>query len=380
MKRIWIVICLTILFLSGCGENTGGNGEATAVPATGKTYKEESFAALPNENGMYEGDTLNVRELQTNMQGEPALYQVVNATDENDEDYAAICEYTLNSEGNWQTKECVRKALTQLVKKIFQEKSVDELDIPYVTRGDDGNLYGLLKIVEAGEQPAPMGGDEKLPTKYSVLVIDESANTIQEVKLQTEAEVDGIEIDFATEYDVSEFHVMEDGTFFLVFNGASAMWFDSASGVQTNFCESIADSAFGKQVGYGESEIVYFSTAKKKFGVLDAQTMALTSEFGEDISEENRNYEWYFATDTTNWQMYAFNQSGLYRFGDFGQKTPATRLSAQGNFDSLADANIYDILVGPNEELYLLVRQASEEGSDLESSWDFGVLTYKKVS
>ena len=197
------------------------------------------------------------------------------------------------------------------------------------------------------------------------------------MKLQTKAEVDGAEVDFAVEYDVSEFHVREDGTYFLVFNGASAMWFDSATGVQTNLCESIADSAFGKRVGYGESEIVYYSVAKKKFGVLDAESMTLTSEFGDDISEENRNYEWYFDTDAANWQMYAFNQSGLYRFSDFGQKTSATCLSVQGNFDSLADANIYDILVGPNEELYLLVRQASEEGAVGESSWDFGVIKYE---
>lgn len=377
MKRILAIICMTTFLLTACGADAGDSGEPTAVPSTGKTYREESFSALPNDNAMYEDDTLNVTKLQTNMQGEPALYQVVKDTDENDEDYAAVCEYTLNSEGNWQTKELVRKDLTKLMKKIFQEKSVDQLDIPYVSRGDDGNLYALLKIVEAGEQPIPMGSDEKLPTRYSVLVIDESRNSIQEVKLQTEAEVDGAEVDFATEYDVSEFHVMEDGTYFVVFNGSSAMWFDSVSGVQTNFCESISDSAFGKQVGYGESEIVYFSTAKKKFGVLDDQSLTLTSEFGDDISEEDRNHEWYYSTDTTNWQMYAFNQSGLYRFGDFGQKTPATRLSAQGNFDSLAGANIFDILVGPNEELYLLVRQASEESSDPESAWDYGVLQYK---
>lgn len=373
MKRILALVCMMTFLMTACGGDIDDSNEPTAAPAAGTAYREESFSALPNDYEMYEEEMLNVTELQTNMQGEPAMYQVVTDTDENDEDYSAICEYTLNSEGNWQTKTYVRKALTRLLKKAMEETVLDDIDIPYVTRGDDGNLYGLLKIVEASEQPVPMGRDEELPTRYSVLVIDESTNAIQEVKLQTKVEADGAEIDYAVEYDVSAFHVMEDGTYFLVFNGASAMWFDAATGVQTNFCESIADSAFGKKVGYGESEIVYYSMAKKKFCVLDAQSMTLTSSFGDDISEEDRNHEWYFDTDAANWQMYAFNQSGLYRFSDFGQKTSATRLSTQGNFDHLADTNIYDVLVGPNEELYLLVRQASEE----DASWDFGVLKYE---
>lgn len=377
MKRIIALICMITIAVTGCGADAGDDSEPTAAPTTGKTYKEESFAALPNEHALYDEDTLQVTDLQTNMQGEPALYQLIMDTDENDEDYAAICEYTLNAEGNWQVKECFRKAMTKLVKKILQEKSVDELDIPYVIRGDDGNLYALLKIVEAGSEPTPMGRDEKLPTRYSVLAMDESKNTIQEVGLQTKAEADGTEIDYATEYDVSEFHVMEDGTYFLVYSGASAMWFDSVSGVQTNICASISDSAFGKQVGYGETDLVYFSMSKKKFGILDGQALTLTAEFGEEIPEKNRNFEWYFDTDTTNWQMYVFNQSGLYRLGDLGKKTSATQLSATGNFDRLADANIYDIKVGTNEELYLLVRQASEDTSNHETSWDFGVIKYE---
>lgn len=365
------------IFLAGCGGSEGDGSEPTAAPATGKTYKEESFSSLPNEHELYDEEMLHVTDLQTNMQGEPALYQLILETDENDEDYAAICEYTLNAEGNWQVKERVRKALTKLVKKVLQEKSVDELDIPYITRGDDGNLYALLKITEVGGDPATMGRDEKLPTSYSVLSIDENQNTIQKVDLQTRAEADGVETDYATEYDVSGFHVTEDGTYFLVFSGASAMWFDSVSGVQTNFCESIADSAFGKQVGYGENDLVYFSMSKKKFGILDGQSLMLTSEFGDDVPENDRNFDWYFDTDTTNWQMYAFNQSGLYRLGDLGKNTTVTKLSATGNFDSLSDANIYDIKVGTNEELYLLLRQAAEDGTDSETSWDFGVVKYE---
>lgn len=377
MKRIIALICMLIICMVGCGKGEGDKSESTAAPKTGKAYTEESFSSLPNENELYDEERLNVTDLQTNMQGEPALYQVITDTDENDEDYSAICEYTLNSEGNWQTKEIVRKPLTQLVTKIFQEKSVDEVDIPHVTRGDDGNLYALLKIVDAGSQPIPMGSDEKLPTHYRVLSIDESGNSIQEVELKTKVEVDGEEVDYATEYDVSEFHVMEDGTYFVVFNASSAMWFDAVSGVQTNFCASIADSAFGKHVGYGESDLVYFSMSKKKFGILDGQSLTLTSEFGDDIPEKDRNYEWYFDTDTTSWQMYVFNQSGLYLLGDLGKKTSVTQLSTTGNFDSLADSNIYDIKVGSNQELYLLVRQASKENEDSGTSWDYGVIKYE---
>ena len=101
-----------------------------------------------------------------------------------------------------------------------------------------------------------------------------------------------------------------------------------------------------------------------------------TSEFGDDISEDNKKYEWYFDSDTTNWQMYAFNLSGLYRFSDFGQKTSATRLSADGNFDSLADDVIYDVLVGANQELYLLVRRTNKSQIESETTYDSGVIKY----
>ena len=376
MKRMIAVFCMMTLILTGCGGSASGDSEPTSTPSSGKTYQEEAYVSLPDENSLYEDDTLKVTELQTNLQGEPALYQYVTDTDENDENYAAIYEYTLNADGNWQTKECVRKALTKTIMDIV-EKEMKDVDVPFITRGDDGNLYALLKVTEPGELENPMAKKEqRFPCQYSVLVIDESGNTLHKVELQTKVDVDGTEIDYATEYDVIQFHVTEDGTYFLVFNGTSAMWFDSASGIQTNFCESIADSAFGKKVGYGESEVVYYSTSKKKFGVLDSEGLTLSAEFGEDIPEENRKYEWYFDTDTTNWQMYAFNLSGLYRLSDLGKKTSATRLSATGNFDSLADANIYDILVGTNQELYLLVRK-SPEGEDAgEQLWDFGVLKY----
>lgn len=370
MKRIVAILCLFVLVLTGCGSNAGEGSEPTSTPSTAKQYTEESFVLLPDES-LYEEDVLSAK-LQTNQQGEPALYQMVTSYDEDDEPYAAITEYTLNGEGNWQTKEYFRKALT---KRLKDEQL--EVSFPYITRGDDGNLYTLMMVGEGSTNDLPWGDDtEKDPVTYSVLILDENSNSFQEVKLQTTAELDGTEVDYASEFSVTEFHVTEDGTFFLVFDVSRAMWFDSSSGTRTNLCESIADSAFGKNVGYGESEIVYYSMSAKKFRVLDAESLTLSSEFGEEIPEENRTYEWYFDTDAENWQMYAFNQSGLYRLSDFGKNASTTALSANGSFDSLEDAAIYDILVGDNEELYLLLRCRGEESTDYDESWEYGVAKY----
>ena len=110
---------------------------------------------------------------------------------------------------------------------------MDSVDLPYVSRGDDGNLYALMQVK----------------------LYDENANAVQKTKLQTKVEENGSETDYAKEYDVTEFHVTEDGTPMLVFNSSSAMWFDSVSGTRTNLCESVSDGAFSKRVGYGENEI-----------------------------------------------------------------------------------------------------------------------------
>lgn len=371
MKQIVAMVCLLALVLTGCGSNTGEGSEPTSTPSTAKTYTEESFVLLPEE--CIEEDTVLTQNLQTNQQGEPALYQITETYDENDEAYAAIMEYTLTADGNWQTKERFRKALTNRL-----EDEPMETNISHITRGDDGNLYALLQIGEIDDTYGmPLGEEsEEDPVSYSVLIFDENQNTFQEVKLQTTAEMDGQELDLASEYEVTNFHVKEDGTLFLVFNGTIAMWFDPTGGTQTNFCDSISDSAFVKNVGYGESEIVYYSTSRAKFGVLDADSLTLSAEIGDDIPEENRKYEWYFDTDTESWQMYAFNQSGLYLLSDFGKKASTVALSTTGSFDSLEDADVYDILVGGNEELYLLLRRKGEDSTGYDESWEYGVAAY----
>ena len=341
MKRLLVMLCVGAMLVTGCGSGGSKTSEPTEKPSQGNKYVEQDFYSVPDE--LLDEDEIQVTDLQTNAEGEPALYQYAVGSDDEDDTGCSIYEYTLNSAGDWQTKQYGRKALTKLVKKTM-EGSVDSVDLPYISRGDDGNLYALMQVK----------------------LYDENANPFEKQS----------ETDYAKEYDVTEFHVTEDGTPMLVFNSSSAMWFDSVSGTRTNLCESVSDGAFSKRVGYGENEIVYYSMSKKKFGVLDSQTLSRTSEFGDDISEDNKKYEWYFDSDTTNWQMYAFNLSGLYRFSDFGQKTSATRLSADGNFDSLADDVIYDVLVGANQELYLLVRRTNESQIESETTYDSGVIKY----
>lgn len=375
MKRFLIYMCVLALALTGCGgeEETG---EATAAPAQGKTYEGEEMVQVPEECIPDDGELLTT-DLQVNQQGEPALYQMLMETDDDGEECAAIMEYTLNGDGNWQTKEICKE---QLLKRLREETQY-VLDFPYIRRGDDGNLYVLLRSSDGEQEAGRIMGqpqEEDRFCEYSLLSVDEANNRFSEVKLQTKITNDeGIEVDYAKEHDVTSFHVKEDGTAFLVFSGASAMWFDSITGTQTNFCPTIADSAFGKKVAYGESQMIYYSSSHKLFGILDSDTLAVSSYFGKEIPEENRKYEWYFDTDTTTWQTYAFNQSGLYLINDSGKKASAILLSGANNFDTLADADVYDVLIGAGEELYVLLRRPSEDASNFdETLWEYGIVRY----
>ena len=85
-----------------------------------------------------------------------ALYQYAVGSDDEDDTGYSIYEYTLNSAGDWQTKQYGRKALTKLVKKTM-EGSVDSVDLPYVSRGDDGNLYALMQVKLYDENANPFG-------------------------------------------------------------------------------------------------------------------------------------------------------------------------------------------------------------------------------
>lgn len=369
MKRLFALLCIVSVMLMGC---SGGDGDAdaTPTPSKGQKYVAEEIAVLPDEELVEEGNLVTT-DLQTNQQGEPALYSMKSEVDENGEEYIALVEYSLNSESVWQTREFCKKALLER----YRKETEHSLDIVKVVRGDDGNLYALMKISD------PSTGYEKDAEKpycaYSVLVIDEANNRFQEVKLQTAVTNEqGEEVDYAKEYDVIDFHVRENGTFFLVYSCSSAMWFDGTSGMQTSFCETIADSAFSKNVGYGESEIVYYSSSDKLFHVLDSDSLTVMSEFGKEIPEDNRGYDWFFDVDTSEWQMYAFNQSGLYRISEFGKKASASIISAPGNFDALADANIYDVIVDNKQQVYVLLRRPSEDSESYEESWEYGIVKY----
>lgn len=359
----------TVLILTGCGNQKSGGG-ATPTPDNSVKYEREELLPLPMEE-LAEGETLQQTELQMNQQGEPALYQIRTDTDDLGEEYTSLIEYSLNSENVWQTKEFLKKNLG----KWYQNYSDYIVEATNIVRGDDGNLYLLMKIYE--EEMGYGKSDQKASARYSVLKVDETSDTFVETQLQTTVTNEqGEETDYAKEHEIIQFHVKEDGTLFCVFSCASAMWFDATSGMQINFCDSIADNAFGKRVGYGESEVVYYSVGKKRFTVLDSDTLSQTAEFGAEISEENRNYEWYFDVDTSQWQMYAFNQSGLYGISDFGRKASALRLSSQGDFDDLADADIYDVMVGNQQQVYVLLRYSQAGTENSEENGEYAVAKY----
>lgn len=367
MKRWWMLLTVMILAFTGCGDE-GSDIDATPASDTGNAYVTEEIALLPDEE-LVEEDTLLTTDLQTNQQGEPALYNISGGTGDDGEYFVALDEYSLNSDGVWQTRKFCEKSLLD----YYDDKRGRTREFERIVRGDDGNLYILMKTGELEMGYEKGKGDRE----YSVLLIDEENDGIKEIKLQTSVTNEaGEEVDYAKEYDVMDFHVREDGTIFLVFSCASAMWFDGESGIQMNFCDTIADSAFSKNVAYGESEILYYSTSNKMFRVLDAETLTVSGEFMKGVSEEDRDYEWFFDVDTSEWQMYAFNKSGLYQMSDLGRKASALRISRLGNFDNLADADIYDVMVGAKQQVYVLLRVPAENDDSYESSWDYGVMTY----
>ncbi len=371
MRRIVSMMCVTVLVLTGCSGISTADSEPTATPSTAATYTEEYFVTVPDELLDETQGTLLSTELLCNQEGEPAIYQMLTGYDDSDDEYyAQICEYTLNSAGDWETEEYFRKPLS----KLLRNKD-EEVDMPYISRGDDGNLYALLQI--GGEDDSFRGfEDEEKDISYSLLVLDENTNKLQEIELDMVVKSGEEEKDYASEYSVTDMHISEDGTLMIVFDGSKAMWFDSATGARTSLCESISDSAFGKDVGYGESEIIYYSTSAKKFRVLDAETLSLAGDFGDDISEEDMAYQWYFYADTQVWQMYAFNLSGLYRISDFGSRASTTAISSSGNFDDLSDATIYDVMVGDDEALYVFLGRTDTESASYEDEMEYGVALY----
>lgn len=376
MKRKWIISLALILFLlSACQEKKEEN-RPSMKPEQTVSYAQEDFLTVPDE-GMYHQDTLFVTDIERDMLGRPAMYMVESGLDESEEPYAQIIQYSLTEKGEWDMNMIVSNSLTKRVKKTGGRP----FDLPYIHRGDDGNLYALLqiggRIEEKIENPyaSPKEDEDAGAAEYSLLLLDEEKDSFHEVKLQTDG--DGDQEGGKTSDKVSQFHVMEDGSPFLVFGAGRTVLYDGETGMSESE-ETVSDRAFEKNVGFGEQEFIYYSSANKLFQAMDKDTMEVVTTFGDEIEESERGKDWYYDTHTDEWQMYAFNTSGLYRIGEYGKKVSATRLSEDGSFDALAvGTTIYDVMVDAEENVYVLLRRQGEESYAYDEQWDFGIIKFK---
>ena len=365
-KRIICTFIISAVMLAGCGKTDAQPSQPMAAPETVTQYEETDFTVLPDE-GFYFQDTLNVTALERNLEGNPAMYCMEGGVDDTGEPYAQVLEYSLVQEGEWEMKVIGQNSLAKRVKRAEKVGNVDIFIMPFIVRGDDGNLYALL---QTGQQQDSGGTNYE----YSVLQLEEETDSFYEVPLRMASDTDG-GTDYSKE-DVIKFHVMEDGTPMLVFRSGAMIQFDPDSGAQTAVYSTVPDNALEKNVGYGEREFIYYSATAKMLGILDMDTMTVAGHFGEEIDEEYRGREWCFDTNTEEWQMYAFNTSGIYRVSESVSQASATRLSGEGNFDGLTGATIYDVQVDSAQNVYLLIRRESEDSSDYMRQWEFGVITY----
>lgn len=366
MKKIVSVLCMSALLLAGCGEKAAPPVESTATPEPVAKYTETDFTALPDE-GFVLRDNLTVTSIERNMEGKPTMYCMESGMDDTENPYAQVLQYTLEGDQGWEMEVIGQKSLAKRVRQAAKAGATS-FQMPFIHRGDDGNLYGLLKVAKGEDEGAAS-------YEYSMLQLEEEEDNFYEVPLEMKASAEG-----GTDYskdEIIKFHVMEDGTPMVVFRGGTMLQFDSDSGAQTNVCSPVPDYAMERNVGYGDQEFIYYSATENLFGVLDKDSLTVTGTFGKEIEEEDRGREWCFDTSTEEWQMYAFNTSGLYRISKSANRASATRMSSEGDFASLADATVYDVQVDSQENVYLLIRREAEEAS-YESQWEFGVVRYDK--
>lgn len=364
-KILCAVFCVTALMLCGCGEKEPDEKQLHRSSQT-FTYEESDFAALPTDEIVTPEGMLTVSTLQRDRENRPAMYIPEEGLDEGDY-YQRITGYSLNKDGSWESKEIDRKSLTKRVRKV----DVDWLySIPYVLRGDDGELYALLQLV-----PADSGElEKKTSVKYSVLHLDEEKDAFSEIPLR----LDDVSLEKVTITPdiLSQFHVLEDGTFFFVFGKRTAIQFDAQTGAPNAVCETVPGNAFAQNVGFGNREFVFYSSSDKLLGVLDLDTMTVGKSFGEDVEENYRKRVWFFDTHSDDWSMFAFNTSGLYTILRRGKTTAIERISKEHSFDSLEDVTIYDVLVDEGKNVYVLLRKKMEGSYDYQSSWEFGVARF----
>lgn len=359
-------MCLAAVLLCACGQE---EKKDTQLQKTEKTlvYEETDYFTLPDEDIISPEGMLEISMLQRDREGRLAMYIPGNGMDEG-EFFGQITEYALTSDGEWEQKEICAKSITKRVNKIL--KTNWTYTIPYVVRGDDGELYALLQQ-DWPEYEEHAEGDETLSTRYSVLQLDEESDRFYEVSLRLDdTSLEGID---TSSKMLTKFHVLEDGTLFFVFGNRTAIQFDADNGSPLAVCETIPDDAFAKNVCYGDKGVVYYSSSKKLLGLLDLETMTVSQMFGEELDESSRKREWYYDTHTEDWSMYGFNMSGLYTIRQSGNKASIQRVSREGAFQSLEETTLYDVQVDDNKNVYVLTRRRPEESYEYQNLWEFGI-------
>lgn len=377
MERMRRSICIMLLTgmmgiaLCGCGEEEG-NAAVSTQPKTVK-YEETDFAVLPDESITTPEGMLTVNTLQRDREDRVAMY-VPEMGMEDGEYYQQVTEYALDQDGNWERKNICEKSLT---KRVIKKGGSWLNSIPYVIRGDDGELYALLQMewpMIAGEEPSEEDEESTPSVRYSVLQLDEEQDQFYEVSLRLEDRSLSA-VDTSPDM-LKKFHVMEDGTLFFVFGNRSAVQFDADSGAPVAVCENVPDNAFTQNVCYGDKQFVFYSLSNKLLNILDLDTMTITKTFGEDVPENDRKKEWCFDTHTSDWNMFGFNLSGLYSIRPVGKNVSIQKLSRDGSFDKLGDATIYDIQVDEEKNVYILLRKRPDDSYDYQNAWEFGVYKY----
>ena len=364
-KKIVAMFLAVTLIFSGCGEQKTEENKATPLPTGAAKYREVDFYRITEEELVEYNGEPKTRFLQRDMTGRPALYVLEAGRDDTEKKYGQILEYALTGKGEWEMKVICSKSLT---KRIKNEENAG-ISMKYIVRGDDANLYGLLQFREQTDN-----GSERY--RFSVFKFNEEKDSLEETRLQFTGE-DGRTSEYTTSNTISNFRVLEDGTPVLMMDNSRQLHFDVESGTIRTQNNDVPIEMFEKNIGFGESEIIYYSSDKKIFEKRNLETMSAEGDFGEEIPEEKRGRDWYYDTHTEDWQMYVFNTYGLYRLGEVGKKTVLTPISGEGSFENMEGTVIYDMLVDSKEDVYLLVsRDAGQEEDSYETQGKFDVIRY----
>lgn len=362
--------CLSAVLLSGCG---GQTQEETTVGQTENMadYGEGDFIPIPDEGFISSSGMLETGSLERARNGNPAMYISEQGMDLDGDYYYQITEYTLDKKGNWERRDICPNSLT---KRLIRKKSAWIYSIPYVIRGDDGELYALLQMDWYEQDGSDTDEDGTPTTQYSVLRLDEEKDALNEVSLRLEdSSLEGLVISPDT---LTKFHVLEDGTLFFAFGKRAVVQFDGDTGTPVAVSENVPDDAFVQNVCYGEKEFIFYSTTDKMLQVLDLDTLTITKTFGEEIEESDRKKEWHFDSNTENWDMYGFNLSGLYAIKQMGKNASLQKISRDGVFDTLEDVTVFDILVDDEQNLYVLLRRQQQDTNAVNADWEFGVMKF----